>query len=48
MERYRPGQKPLGYCNRYERPITYYTGRCKGYKPRQVENKRLTEFIGRG
>ena len=49
VEKYRKGEKPLGYCNHYRRPVTYYTGRCPGYKPRQEYQPRsILEFIGGG
>jgi len=29
----RQGHKILGWCSRYERPVTYYVGRCTGFSP---------------
>ncbi len=29
-----PGKQLLGWCQRYNRPVTYHTGRCYGYTPR--------------
>lgn len=31
IERHRPGERLLGYCVLYRRPVTYYKGFCSGY-----------------
>ena len=45
--RFRPNEPLLGYCSYYKRPVTYYRGHCKGFQPRHVENRQLTEFLER-
>ena len=48
VEANRPGERPLGDCERFRRPVTYYVGRCSGYQPRQlnIKNRTLDEFLG--
>ena len=41
----RPGARLKGYCMLYDRPITYLTGKCKGYKSRIITSRSLKEFI---
>ena len=41
------GEAPLGYCQLYQRGVTYYTGPCKGYKPKaEPKVKPLNKFFG--
>jgi len=38
VERNRPGEKLLGYCNAYNRAVTYYTGPCPRFtRPSRAE-----------
>ena len=40
-------EAPLGYCTHFQRGVTYYTGPCKGYKPRtEAKLRPLTEYFG--
>ena len=41
----RPGESLKGYCTYYDRPITYYKGRCKKYKPRIITSQSLKKWI---
>jgi hypothetical protein len=44
--RNRPGKPLLGYCTLFERPITYYLGRCSGFHAKQEPTPRkITEFL---
>ena len=49
IAKYRPDQHLLGWCRRYRRPVTYYTGRCSGYTPKDNKpfSKPLTVYLGR-
>ena len=41
------GEAPLGYCTHYQRGVTYYTGKCSGYKPKpDLRIKPLNQFFG--
>jgi len=35
IEKNRPGAELLGWCRRYNRPVTYYRGRCSGFQPKE-------------
>ncbi|MEB3759756.1 MAG: hypothetical protein GSR81_02810 [Desulfurococcales archaeon] len=39
------GWKVLGWCKAREKPITYYEGFCRRYKPRPSNVRSLTEFF---
>ncbi|WFO75586.1 hypothetical protein J4526_01480 [Desulfurococcaceae archaeon MEX13E-LK6-19] len=49
IEENRPGSRLLGYCTRYDRPVTHYRGRCYGFKPREEQWKpakyTITEWL---
>ena len=46
IEEYRPGERLLGYCTLYRRPVTYYVGSCGGFKPYGLHPaKPLTRFL---
>jgi len=37
---------PLGYCTRFKRGITYFSGKCKGYEPLKPSKlERLTRWL---
>jgi len=37
----------LGWCSMYNRPVTYYTGKCRGFKKKQRYYHSLDEYIKR-
>lgn len=39
------GGIPLGWCSRYNRVVTYYTGGCRGYKAKIAMIRKLSEWI---
>ena len=41
----RPGAVLLGYCMKYDRPVTYFQGKCRAFKPRKVRTMKITDFI---
>ena len=43
----RPGKRLLGWCSRFNRPVTHYTGSCYAFLPkRRSEGYRsLDEFM---
>ena len=46
VDKYRPGENPQGYCLQYNRPVTYYRGKCSGFKPKQtLEPGSILEYI---
>ncbi len=50
VDRYRPGQEPKGFCQYYNRPVTYLIGSCRGFTPRRMrkpEPKSLLEYLER-
>jgi len=49
IAKYRPGSELLGYCNYYNRPITYYKGRCRAYTPKRLQQHAkhpITHYLG--
>ena len=44
VSRRRPGSQLLGWCNAYGRPVTYYTGSCYRYTPREPKYKPITSY----
>ena len=36
------GQECLGWCMKYRRGVTYYTGPCRGYRTRSLEPPKAT------
>ena len=49
IEEHRSGKRILGYCTLYRRPITYYRGPCRGFKPYSLTPaKPLTYFLASG
>ena len=48
VARRRPGESLLGWCTKFKRPVTYYTGECSGFREKPVVNRKLTEFIKEG
>jgi len=45
LERIRPGSRLLGWCRFYKRPVSYYVGFCRGFKPRPSNVRSLSEFF---
>jgi|GEM_PF-3687285 len=41
----RPGQRLLGWCNAYRRPVTYYEGTCGYYKPKRKEDSQKLDIF---
>ncbi|MCE4625843.1 MAG: hypothetical protein F7C35_08305 [Desulfurococcales archaeon] len=39
------GRKVLGWCKAREKPITYYEGYCRFYRPRPERVRPLSEFF---
>ena len=35
VAKHRPGAELKGWCRYYERPITYFTGRCRAFRAKQ-------------
>ena len=46
VQRYRPGSALMGYCDFFRRPVTYYTGFCRGFTRKPVNSRTLLEFMG--
>lgn len=46
IHRRRPGSKLLGWCQVYMRPITYYTGKCQSFRPKEPKTIPITSFAG--
>lgn len=42
---YRPKSELLGWCTKYARPVTYYTGKCKGFMRKREALRTLIEFL---
>ncbi|MEB3764600.1 MAG: hypothetical protein GSR77_00305 [Desulfurococcales archaeon] len=40
------GAEILGYCTRREKPVYYYTGKCRFFRARIVKVRPLSEFFG--
>ncbi len=48
IEKHRPGERLLGYCCLYKRPVSYIKGYCRGYKPstlRPPAKKPITYYL---
>ncbi len=41
----RPGEELLGYCTKFDRPVTYFTGKCYGFERKEVKVKKLDIFF---
>ena len=37
--------RPLGWCYRYWRPVTYYRGKCRGFVEKREALRSLIEFL---
>ena len=49
VEKFRPGERLLGWCNAYNRPVTYYVGSCYRFMPKPTPKaKRITEYLRGG
>jgi len=36
-----------GYCSLFNRPVTYYVGKCRGFKQKQRINQVIDKFVKR-
>ena len=46
VEMFRTGEPVLGWCSCYKRAVTYYTGRCPGYRERVTYRQRsLVDYV---
>ena len=45
VEKYRYGDKLLGYCKARKRPVTYFEGKCRHFRKRFTKQKTLTEVV---
>ncbi len=39
------GEPPLGWCMFFDRVVTYYVGKCRGYRPKEITSQSLTKWI---
>ena len=49
IEKWRPGEPLLGWCQTYRRPVTYYEGSCFRYtpKPAEPQTRSILEYLRR-
>jgi len=47
IHHHRPGERLLGWCEAYNRPVTYIEGTCPRYLPKRKDmgSMKLTSFI---
>jgi len=48
VARKRPGSRVLGWCEAYQRPVTYLRGTCPRYRPIHRTGPPITKFFHRG
>ena len=45
IEKHRPGEQLLGWCTAYGRPVTYYTGTCPRFAPKDAQPKPMKSIL---